>query len=275
MPDIDKRLVALRFGSRVHDYDAATPVQRGMQQDLLDRAVAGLAGRPVRSVLELGCGTGGLTARLAAQFPAARIIAVDLATEMIAHMRNRELPVEAVVADAETYVRGDAGGHDLIISNATFQWFSDPRAAFTRCLGRLAPGGVLAVSTFGDRTFHELADAFNSAYRAEGLAPQSHVLPMPSRDDWQTWCPAAEVFEREIRCVFPDVRSFLRAVKDAGAALSVREQRPIPRRVLRRMEERYRERFPGGPQGGVQATYHALTILATGRPLHLNRAASR
>jgi malonyl-CoA O-methyltransferase len=269
MPDIDKRLVALRFGSRVQDYDAATPVQRGMQQDLLDRAVAGLAGSPVRSVLELGCGTGGLTARLATQFPAARITAVDLAAEMIAHVRNRGLPVEAVVADAEAYVRGDAHSQDLIISNATFQWFSDPRGAFTRCVGLLAPGGVLAVSTFGDRTFHELADAFESAYRAEGVAPQAHVLAMPSRDDWRAWCPAAEVSEREVRCVFPDVRSFLRAVKDAGAALSVRERRPIPRRVLIAMEDRYRTLYPAtsdpGSQG-VVATYHVITLLTTASP---------
>jgi malonyl-CoA O-methyltransferase len=265
MPDIDKRLVALRFGSRVQDYDAATPVQRGMQQDLLARAVAELAGRPVRSVLELGCGTGGLTARLAAQFPAARIIAVDLAAEMIAHVRNRGLPVEAVVADAETYVHSDGGGHDLIISNATFQWFADPRSAFTQCLRLLVPGGVLAVSTFGDRTFHELADAFASAYFSVGLPPESHVLPMPAMADWRGWFPEADVSDREICCSFPDVRKFLHAVKEAGAALSARKRRPIPRRVLRSMEDHYHRLFPGDHRGGVRATYHALTILATGR----------
>lgn len=270
MPDIDKRLVALRFGSRVQGYDEATPVQRGMQQELLARTATRLAGRTVRSVLELGCGTGGLTAQLVATYPAARVVAVDLAAEMIAHVRSRGLPVETVVADAETFVRGEPARHDLIISNAAFQWFSDPRDTFTRCRERLTPAGVLAVSTFGNRTFHELADAFESAARAEGLPPESHVLPMPTSADWRGWFPEAHVVERELRCIFPDVRTFLRAVKDAGAALSVRERRPIPRRLLRAMEDRYLALSPATSDHGshgVVATYHVITILATASPV--------
>ncbi len=51
-----------------------------MQDELLARVVGWFAGRPVRHILELGCGTGGLTAKLVEQFPEARIVAVDLAT---------------------------------------------------------------------------------------------------------------------------------------------------------------------------------------------------
>lgn len=274
MPDIDKQLVAMRFGRRASDYDAVTPVQRSMGEDLLARAIARLGDRPVRSVLELGCGTGGLTARLVQAFPNARIVAVDLASEMVDGVRARGLPVECVVADAEEYVRGHAQRHDLVISNATIQWFADPRGAMTRCLQLLDDGGVLAASTFGSRTFHELAAAFEAAYATLGLPARRHVLPLISAAHWRERLPDADVVERDMVCTYPDVRTFVRSVQAAGASLSLHGRHPIPRRVLAAMQEAYDERFSttaaadGSPVGaGVRATYHVLMILATERRL--------
>lgn len=281
MPDIDKRLVGFRFGKRVLEYDAVTPVQRAMQEELLAHALARLGDRPVRSILELGCGTGGLTSRLVARFPQARIVAIDLAAEMVAHVRGKGLPVDCHVADAEEYVRDSTARHDLVISNASLQWFTDPRGTLQRCLGLLDDGGVCAVSTFGERTFTELAAAFDAAYRAAGRAPRRHVLPFVSTADWQAWFPRADLRQRQVQCAFPDVRTFLRTVQDAGAALSVDQRQPIPRQVLATMREIYHAQFPAppppahSPSGNgdhwVRATYHILMLVAGADPVASSR----
>jgi malonyl-CoA O-methyltransferase len=271
MPEIDKRLVAMRFGQRTLDYDAVTPVQRSMQDELLSRAVDRIGGRSVRRILELGCGTGGLTAKLIERFPQARVVVVDLAAEMVDHVRGKGMPVDAVVADAEEYVRRDTGRYDLVISNATAQWFTDPRETIQVCRELVGTDGVVAFTTFGDRTFHELSASFTEAYDHMGLIPVPHVLPLASAADWQAWSSDVDVDQKELICMFSDVRSFLRSVQLAGASLSAGTPRPISRRVLARMMSCYEERFPAiataggiGSGGGVRATYHALTIIARG-----------
>lgn len=242
-----------------------------MQDELLSRAADRIGERSVRRILELGCGTGGLTARLIERFPQAKVVVVDLASEMVDHVRGKGMPVDTVVADAEEYVRRDTGRYDLIISNAAAQWFTDPRETIQVCRGLVGADGVVAFTTFGDRTFHELATSFAEAYADLGLIPVPHVLPLASAADWLAWFADADVDQRELVCTFSDVRSFLRSVQLAGASLSAGTPRPIPRRVLARMKARYEERFPAvataggiGSGGGVRATYHALTIITRG-----------
>ena len=43
----------------------------------------------IRRILELGCGTGRLTRRMAELYPSAVIVAVDISPEMIAHAKER------------------------------------------------------------------------------------------------------------------------------------------------------------------------------------------
>lgn len=263
---IDKRLVALRFSRHAADYDVVTPVQQGMGEALLTAAIHRLAGRSPERILELGCGTGGLTRLIFEQFPAASIRAVDLAEAMAACVRLRGIPAEVIVADAEEHVHRDGGSYGLVLSNATLQWFSDPAGTARRCLDLLEPGGVLALSTFADRTFFELRESFERAYAEEGLPGRSHVLPLPSVADWRAWLPGAALTEREVVCHFASVRGFLESVRGAGAALSVADRRPIPRRVLGRMICLYEERF-GRTVGGdkrITATYHTLSIITDG-----------
>jgi malonyl-CoA O-methyltransferase len=263
---IDKRLVALRFGLHSADYDVVTPVQRGMGEALLEAAADRLAGRSPARILELGCGTGGLTRLIAERFPAATISAVELAAAMAARVRSEGLAARVDVADAEEHVRRDGGPYGLVISNAALQWFADPAGTVRRCLDLLEPGGVLALSTFADRTFVELRESFERAYAEEGLPGRAHVLPLPAVAAWREWLPEATLTEREVVCSFASVRGFLRSVREAGAALSVADRRPIPRRVFARMVRLYEERCGGdaGSQARIRVTYHTLCIVAAG-----------
>jgi trans-aconitate 2-methyltransferase len=94
-------------------------------------------------VVDLGCGAGNVTARLAARWPRARILGIDGAPSMLARARA-DFP-------AFEWREGDIGRWqaeapvDLIFSNAALHWLDDHAALFPRLLGQLAKGGVLAV----------------------------------------------------------------------------------------------------------------------------------
>jgi trans-aconitate 2-methyltransferase len=109
--------------------------------DLLSR----IPDQSYRSIIDLGCGTGDLTAALADHWPEARVHGVDLSEEMLAPARNRTEArrLDFLKGDLATW-RPDAPA-DLIVSNAAIQWVQDHDAVFRHVASYLAPKGVLAV----------------------------------------------------------------------------------------------------------------------------------
>lgn len=95
------------------------------------------------TIVDLGCGTGHLTARLAERWPAAAVVGVDSSDEMIDRARLDHPDVEWVVDDIVTWEPGAAV--DVLFSNATLHWIDDHASLFPRLRSYLAPGGVMAV----------------------------------------------------------------------------------------------------------------------------------
>ena len=108
-------------------------------------------GRPVASVVDLGCGPGHLTGLLARRWPDARLHGVDASAEMIAAARGRAgAPGETYeVADLRDWLatsHADAGeAPDVLVSNATLQWLPDPLGLLPAMVGAVVPGGCLAI----------------------------------------------------------------------------------------------------------------------------------
>jgi SAM-dependent methyltransferase len=103
------------------------------------------------SVLELGCGTGEFSRRLATR--AARVVAVDLSTEMIRVARDRSRGyrnVEFVVADMTTLPLR-AARFDCVASLNTLH-HADSVLALRAMRGALRPGGVLLLADVLDRS---------------------------------------------------------------------------------------------------------------------------
>jgi len=98
-----------------------------------------------RRIADLGCGTGSLTRTLAERWPAARVVGVDRAPEMLARAAPLGVPgrLEFVQADLADWSPGEPV--DLLVSNAALQWVADHDALLGRLAAMLAPGGTLAV----------------------------------------------------------------------------------------------------------------------------------
>lgn len=107
------------------------------------------AERP-RTVVDLGCGTGELTATLARRWPDARITGVDGSPAMLDQARRRTIPgrLTFIEADAATWHPSDPP--DVLVSNALFQWIPGHDAVLTRLAAALTPGGELAFQVPGN-----------------------------------------------------------------------------------------------------------------------------
>jgi trans-aconitate 2-methyltransferase len=112
------------------------------------------AGAP-RSVVDLGCGPGQLTASLAQRWPQATVLGIDSSAEMIAAARaarygGGELAGRLAfeVGDVRDFTPGRPA--DVIISNAVLQWVPGHLELLTRWAQFLAPGGWLAFQLPGN-----------------------------------------------------------------------------------------------------------------------------
>ena len=115
--------------------------------------VARVGAASPRSVVDLGCGDGRLTATLTQRWPSASVVGVDSSESMLAG-----------APDGPRYVLGrieewqPSGPVDVLVSNAALQWVPRHWELLPRLVGALAPGGWLAaqVPGNGDAPSHAL-----------------------------------------------------------------------------------------------------------------------
>jgi trans-aconitate 2-methyltransferase len=92
--------------------------------------------------IDLGCGTGELTALLAEALPGAQVLGIDNSPQMLERASIYEGPNLRFEHRA---VEEAAGEWDLIFSNAALQWVEGHETLVPRLVGMLRPGGQLAV----------------------------------------------------------------------------------------------------------------------------------
>ena len=99
---------------------------------------------PGGAVVDLGCGTGELTARLHAHTGAATTVGIDSSEAMLEQASAHE-------RDGLRFERGDIAAFDapaafdVVFANASLQWVPDHPALLRRLTGALRAGGQLAV----------------------------------------------------------------------------------------------------------------------------------
>ena len=136
--------------------------------------------RPAPRVVDLGCGTGELTAALVARLGATEVLGLDNAETMLAEARGRAGgTLRFDHADIATF--HEPGAWDVLLSNAALQWLPDHAAVLARWVASLRPGGQLAVQVpaNADHATHLLADElaheepFRSAFAAGRPPPDA------------------------------------------------------------------------------------------------------
>lgn len=146
-------------------YDVVSDPQFEWGMEVLERLQ--LSGD--EAVLDAGCGSGRVTAEIAARLPRGRIVAVDGSAAMVAKARER-------LGDGASYLVADLGALqldepvDVVFSTATFHWILDHERLFARLRAALRPGGRLIAQCGGEGNVAAYAQAIARAAARPGFA---------------------------------------------------------------------------------------------------------
>jgi len=209
--------------------------------------------RPGLRVVDLGCGTGELTRRLADSLPGSDVLGLDSSPQMLERAGEHVRP-------GLRFERGNqaelGGEWDLIYSNAALQWSENHEQLVPRLFNRLAAGGQIAVqmpsnhNSTAHLTIIEVARREPFASALSGWTRQSPVLPIEAYAEMLFREEAQEilVFEK----VYPHVLENADAIVDwiSGTAL-------VP----------YFERLDSLKDDFVSAIRQDLRVLMPGEPV--------
>ncbi len=100
-------------------------------------------------VIDLGCGTGELTRKLADALPNSEVLGMDSSAEMLSRAAEHVRPGLRFEQGRIEQISDD---WDLIFSHAALQWVDDHPALMARLFGHLRPGGQLVVQMPSNHT---------------------------------------------------------------------------------------------------------------------------
>lgn len=258
--EVDKRQVRRAFDQAAAHYDATAVLQREVGARMLERLE--LVRIEPHVVLDLGAGTGLGTEGLARHFKKAKIVALDLAPNMLLQARRRAGRM-ARWSGRRAYVCGDAerlpladDSVDVIFSNLTLQWCNDLDRTFREIQRVLRPGGALFFSTFGPDTLRELREAWATV---DGRTHVNAFIDMHDIGDAMVRAGLADpVMDVErFTLTYKEVRDLMRDLKAIGAH-NVTADRPRGLTGARRLQQVYAAYEKYRREGTLPVTYEIV-----------------
>ncbi len=228
---------ALSFGTVASAYERYRP---GYPDELVDEVLA-YAGRPVRTALEVGAGTGKATRAFADR--GIELTATDPDAAMLAELRQH-VPESVKTVRAAFEELPLTASYDLVFAAASFHW-TVAEGRWSRVATLLEPGGVFA--SFGGHSF--LADpqieALVRATRTPSLAEDDIPSPDGTAEDAALQWPGTEL---EQSALFADVRQSIIVQRPtvsadfyvghlATVSAYLQLDAPVREEVLRRIRE--------------------------------------
>ena len=132
-----------------------------------------LAAQPGEQILDLGCGTGHLTAKIADL--GVTVCGIDADSNMIQQAQKNYPTLDFKVADARDFEVSEP--IDAVFSNAVLHWIPEPEAVIRSIYKALKPGGRFVAEFGGKGNIQSIAQALFRAfatigyYRADTLNP--------------------------------------------------------------------------------------------------------
>ncbi len=141
-----------------------------------------LSPQPGESILDLGCGTGHLTDRIASC--GADVVGIDSASTMIAQARNHYPYLQFEVADATNLQFIER--FDAVFSNAVLHWIKEPEKVVAGIGRALKPGGRFVAEFGGKGNVQRIITATYKAMQAAGYPVNEALNPwyFPSIGDY-------------------------------------------------------------------------------------------
>lgn len=218
------------FSRSSFNYDEFANVQKHMIKELIKGFEPN---DKIIKILEIGAGTGLLTKELIRLFPKSQITILDISEQMIEKCKKKfGNRIDYLIADAENIEFGNT--FDLIISNATFQWFNNLEKTIGQLKNYLNPQGEIIFSTFMEGTYKELkssllkvSETYNYSQKFVEIKTLENIQKLKSIK--------TEVYTEK----YNDLLEFLRAIKGIGAQSSLENKKNLTYQKLREVEKNY------------------------------------
>ena len=150
-------------------YDRSFGFVSAFGTDMIDL----LAPRAGERIVDLGCGTGTLTAAIAGR--GAEVIGIDGDAAMIERARSLHPALAFARADGEHFAID--GRADAVFSNAALHWMKEPARVIARVARALTPGGRFVAEMGAHKNVRIITDALYRALAEEGVAAGAVVFP--------------------------------------------------------------------------------------------------
>jgi trans-aconitate methyltransferase len=135
-----------------------------------------LAPRAGERILDLGCGTGHLTAQLAAA--GAEVVGIDSSATMIAEARRLYPPLPFELADARDFAFAEP--FDAVFSNAALHWILEAEQVIACVRRALKPGGRFVAEFGGHGNVRNIVAAMTDTCVALGITMLHPLWYFPS-----------------------------------------------------------------------------------------------
>ncbi len=208
---------------------------------------------PNLSAIDLGCGAGELTRRLADALPNSNVLGIDSSPEML---KRAEAQARPGLRFEQAAIEKISGQWDLVFSHAAIHWVEDHYSLIPRLLNLVKPGGQIAIQMPSNhKHFAHLAIAETASelpFR-EALGGWTRTAPVLSIEEYaeilfQNKAENIRIYEK----VYPHVLENADAVLEwvSGTALVPYFER-LPKDMVEPFTERFREKlhknWPDGP----------------------------
>ncbi|WHI50899.1 malonyl-ACP O-methyltransferase BioC [Microbulbifer sp. MLAF003] len=254
----DKSAVARSFGRAAASYDDCAHIQRAVCRQLMKMAERHWE---PRIIVDLGSGTGFGSELLRQHFPKAKIIALDLAEDMLRFARTeRPLADGYITADAEQLPLAD-GTVDLVFSSMALQWCYRLPQLFAELRRVLSPAGQCLVATLGPGTLAELRDSWalvDSGVHVNRFLPLANWREAAAQSQL-----CGEVLDEQRLLHFDSLRQLMKELKGVGAHnINRAAKRGMTGRArLQRLAEAYEGlRQPKGLPVSYEVIYMKLAL---------------
>jgi trans-aconitate methyltransferase len=127
-----------------------------------------LAPRPGERIVDLGCGTGGLTVQIATA--GAEVVGIDASETMIARARELYPDLRFEVAKGEDFALESPV--DAVFSSAALHWMWPPQEVAASVARALKPGGRFVAEMGGKGNIATITGAIYQALAEEGVSPE-------------------------------------------------------------------------------------------------------
>lgn len=270
---VQKSLVDSQFSKNAEFYDSVAVVQRRIANHLVEVVVEkwqGAQDKPL-TVLDAGCGTGYVGARLSKELKPSindlkensseklfNLTALDLSQEMLNIAGRREVYQSFHQGDIEALPFKDSQ-FDISLSSLAIQWCHHPASAIAELvrvtkerIGRGKSSSAVItkprvlISTLVEGTLWELVEAFKT------VDDEKHVLDFASErvlsEIVKGYQGNVTVYEEVMK--FDSLKALFQSLKHIGAsALPARRKGLLGRESYRKLEHYFQQK------GGYQLTY--------------------